>query len=100
VLLEQRVVDVSARDSLVAREVDRAIDVDRQIGVHLDQAAVRCPDTSCSRSTACPYVLDGEGLVRGKLHVRQRPLAAFRDGAVEHARQPVGGDDELRRNAS
>ena len=40
VLLEQHVVDVVAGIAFVTREVDGAVDVDRQVGIDLDQAPV------------------------------------------------------------
>ncbi len=64
VLLEQRVVDVMAGVPLVARQVDGAIDVNRQIGVDLDQAAIVALIPVVATPRLVRHVLDGEALVR------------------------------------
>jgi hypothetical protein len=64
VLLEQRVVDVMAGIAFVAGEVDRAIDVDRQVGVDLDQAAEVALVPVVAAPRLVGDVLDGEGTSR------------------------------------
>ena len=83
-LLEQRVVDVMARVALVAGEIDRAIDVDRQIGIDLDQAAEVALVPVVAAPRLVGDVLDGEVLAGRQRDVRQRALAARADRRLEH----------------
>ena len=73
-----------ARIAFVAGEVDRAIDVDRQVGVDLDQAAEVALVPVVAAPRLVGDVLDGEVLVRRQLDVRARALAAGADRGLEH----------------
>ena len=101
VLLEQRVVDVVPRIALVAGQIDGAVDVDRQVGVDLDQAAevALVPVVAAPRFVG--HVLDGELLAGRQRDVLARALAARLDGRLEHRVElRAGGMTNARRNAS
>ena len=70
--------------ALVAGEVDRAVDVDRQVGVDLDQAAEPALIPVVAAPRLVGHVLDGELFVGRQLHVRERSLAARLNGGLEH----------------
>ena len=93
-LFEQRVVDVVAGIALVTGQVDGAIDVDRQVGVDLDQAgeAALVPVVGAPRLVL--HVGDGEALARGQGQVRLGPSAALANRRLEHGVELVGRDDE------
>jgi hypothetical protein len=79
----------------VARQINRAVDVDRQVGVDLNQAAVVALIPVVAAPRFLRHVLDGECFVGRETHVRERPAAAFGNRQIEDARQPVRRDDEL-----
>ena len=83
VLLEQRVVDVMPRISFVAREVDRAVDINRQIGVDLNQAAEVALVPVVPAPRLVGDVLDREPLVGGQRDVLHRAVAAGLDGGLK-----------------
>ena len=70
--------------TFVRREIDRAIDEDGQIGIHLNHAMeiAFVPIVTAPRLIA--HVLDAETLVRRKRNVRQCPGAAFLDRELKH----------------
>src|SRR5436190_24071438 len=70
--------------TFVRREIDRAIDVVRQIGVHLNHAMEIAFVPIVSAPRLIGHVLDGETLVRRKRNVRPRPGAAFLDSELKH----------------
>ena len=84
-----------ARISLVAGQIDRAIDVDRKVGVDLDQAVVIALVPVVAAPRLVGDVLDSERFAGRKLYVGQCPAAAFGNRAIEDALQPVLRDDEL-----
>ena len=83
-----------ARIAFVAREIDRAVDVNRQIGVDLDQA----PKVALIPVVAAPrlagHVLDGEPLVRRQIDMAHRALTAAPDRFLEDAIDARFGNDE------
>ena len=83
-LLEERVVDVMSRVAFVAREVDRAVDVNRQIGIHLDQASIVALIPVVAAPRLVGDVFDGEAFVRRKRHVLQGSLTARRDRGLKY----------------
>src|SRR5438094_8545761 len=70
--------------TFVRREIDRAIDVDGQIGIHLNYAVKIAFVPIVTAPRFIGHVLDDETLVRRKRHVRQRPGAAFLDRSLIH----------------
>src|SRR5437762_14068134 len=84
-----------SRIAFMAGKIDRALDVDRQVGVHLDDAAIISLVPVVAAPALLRHVLDGEALARWKLDVLQRAAPAPIDGGLEHAVQPIGRDDEL-----
>ena len=64
-----------SRVAFVAREVDRAVDVNRQIGIHLDQASIVALIPVVAAPRLVGDVFDGEAFVRRKRHVLQGSLA-------------------------
>ena len=70
--------------TFVRREIDRAIDVDRQISIHLNHAVEIAFVPIVTAPRLIGHVLDGETLVRRKRNVRQRPGAAFLDRELKH----------------
>ncbi len=94
-LLEQCVVHVVAGIPLVAREIDGAVDVDRQVRVDLDQAAIAALVPVVTAPWLVLHVFHGKGLAVRQAHVCQRAGAALGDGPIEDARQPIGRDDKL-----
>ena len=84
-----------ARIAFVTRQIDRAIDVDRQIGVDLNQAAVIALIPVVAAPRFVCDVFDGECFVGGSWTCASVRRAAFGDRPVEDARQPVRRDDEL-----
>src|SRR5712671_3628403 len=93
-LLEQHVVDVVAGIALVAREIDGAVDIDRQIRVDLDQAAVVALIPVVAAPRLVRDVLDREGLGGWQLDVRQRAATPLGNRTLEHAGNTVVRDDE------
>ena len=80
--------------ALVVGKVDRPVDEDRQVGVHLDHAAVvAVPVVAAPRLAG--HVLDREALRRGQLHVGHRPAPALGDRELEDLAETVARDDEL-----
>ena len=96
VLLEQHVVDVMARVPLVACEIDGAIDVDREIGVDLNEAAVIALIPVVAAPALVGDVLDGEAFARRQRDVLERPAAARVDGRREDRIEAILRDDEAR----
>src|SRR5207302_4841620 len=78
----------------VTREIDRAIDVDREVRVHLNEAAVSALIPVVAAPRLVPHVLDREALLWRQLHVPQRAPAPLGDRAIEHRRHAVGWDHE------
>ena len=79
----------------MARQIDRAVDVDRQVGVDLDDARELALVPVVGAPRLARDVFDGEAFVGRQLDVLLRPGAAFVDRRVEHLLQPVARDDEL-----
>src|SRR6478609_6874426 len=70
--------------TFVRRKVDRAIDEDGQIRIHLDHAMEIAFVPIVTAPRLIGHVLDGETLVRRKRNVRQRPRATFLDCELKH----------------
>src|SRR6266705_589461 len=70
--------------TLIRREIDRAIDVDRQIGVHLNHTVKISLVPIVTAPRFIGHVLNDETLVRRKFNVRQSPGAAFLDRSLKH----------------
>ncbi len=70
--------------TFVRREIDRAIDEDGQISIHLNHAVEIAFVPIVTAPRLIGHVLDGETLVRRKRNVRQRPGAAFLDRELKH----------------
>ncbi len=94
VLLEQGVVDVVARISLVAGQVHRAVDEDRQVRVDLNETveAALVPVVAAPRLVG--DVFDDEALAGRQLDVLSGAPPAFGDRRLEHGIEPVAGNDE------
>ena len=73
-----------AADIAVRCEIDRPINVDRQISIHLNYAMEVAFVPIVTAPRLIGHVLDGETLVRRKRNVRQRPGAAFLDRELKH----------------
>src|SRR5438094_6764883 len=67
------------RITFVRGEIDRAIDVARQIGIYLNHTVEIALEPIVTAPRFIGHVLDGETLVRRKRNVRQRPGAALLD---------------------
>ena len=83
-LLEQRVVDVMAGIALVAGEIDRAIDRDRQIRVDLDHAGEVALVPVVGAPRFAGDVLDGERLAARERQMLDGAGAAALDRGAEH----------------
>src|SRR6185369_2156168 len=94
VLFEQHVVDVMTGVAFVAGQVDRSIDVDRQVGVDLDQTAVVPLIPVVAAPALAGDVLDREAFTRWQRDVLQRPAAAAVDRGFEYRVEPLARDDE------
>ena len=72
------------RITFVRGEIDRAIDVDRQIGIHLNHTVeiAFVPIVTAPRFVG--HVLNGETLVRRKRNMRQRAGTTFPDRSLKH----------------
>src|SRR5882757_10342057 len=70
--------------TFVRREIDRPIDEDRQISIHLNHAMEITFVPIVAAPRLIGHVLDSETLVRRKRNVRQRPGAAFLDRELKH----------------
>ena len=81
--------------ALVTRQIDRTVDIDRQVGVDLDQTAEVALIPVVAAPRLVSHVLDGEALTDGQLDVFQRPPPALGDGRLEHLVEPVRGNDEV-----
>src|SRR5438093_13060380 len=81
--------------SFVTGQVERAIDVNRQIGVDLNHAPVAALIPVVAAPGLVRDVLDGERLHRRKADVGERPGAAFGDGAIEYAREAIARNNEV-----
>ena len=68
--------------ALVARQVDGAIDIDRQIGVDLNQAAIVALIPVVAAPGLVGDVLDREALVRRQRDVLERTIACRRFSVV------------------
>ena len=73
--------------ALVAREIDRAVDVDRQVRVDLDQAPVVALIPVVAAPALAGDVLDAETLAGRQRDVLQRAAAAGIDRCLEHRRR-------------
>ena len=88
--------DVVPRVALVAGEIEGAVDEDGQVRVHLDEAAVVLPGTSCSRSTTFPVTYSTVKRLLGRQ--RQVPgghCASGGDRRAEDGVEPRGRNDEV-----
>src|SRR5690606_9512324 len=94
-LLEEHVVDVVPRVTLVAGKVDGTLDVDGKVRVDLDEAAEITLVPVVGAPAPAGDVLHGEGFTVGELDVLQRAAAAAVDGRAEHVVEPFAGNDEL-----
>src|SRR6478672_7985622 len=79
---------------LVAGQVDRAIDVNREVGVHLDQAAKASLIPVVAAPGFVRDVFDREPLISGEPDVLDRLFPARPYGALENAIEPVARHDE------
>src|SRR5436189_2430522 len=70
--------------TLVRCKIDRAIDEDGEISVHLNYAVEISFVPIVTAPRLIGHVLNGETLVRRKRNVRQRPGAAFLDRELKH----------------
>src|SRR6185312_9391840 len=93
-LLQQGGVDVVPRISLVAGEVHRTVDEDRQVRVDLDEAveAALVPVVAAPRLVG--DVLDDEAFAGRQLDMLRRTPPAFGDRRVEHGVQLLARNDE------
>lgn len=93
-LFQKRVIDVVARVALVAPEIDRAANAQRQICVDLDLAA----GIALVVIIATPALAGDQGklepLLGGQLDMLERPAVAFGDCRVHHGLDPIGGNIE------
>src|SRR5688572_30718096 len=81
--------------TLMARQVDRPVDGDRQVGVYLDEALVVALIPVVSAPRFVFDVLDPELLTGRKLHVPQSARLAFRQCSPENRVEFRGRNDEL-----
>src|ERR1044071_2290706 len=70
--------------TLVRREIDCTIDVDRQIGVYLNDAMKIALVPIVTAPRLIGHVLDDETLFRWKCEMRQCPGAAFLNRRLKH----------------
>src|SRR5947207_14822268 len=70
--------------TFVRREIDRAIDVDGQISIHLNHAVKIASVPIVTAPRFVGHVLDGETFVRRKRNVRQGPGATFLNRELKH----------------
>ena len=95
VLFEQGVVDVVAGVTLVTGEIDGAVDVDREVGVDLDEAVEAALVPVVATPGFVGDVLDLETLVRREVDVEAGLLASLLDRGAEDGVELVDGNDEL-----
>src|SRR5688572_21819466 len=93
-MLEHRVVDVMPRIPLVTGKVHRAIDVDRELDVHLDERSV----VPLIPVVAAPWLVDDllyrEALVRRQHEVPFGAPLTLGDGGGEDELELLARDDE------
>src|SRR4029434_265543 len=94
VLFQQHVIDVMTRVAFVARQVDRPVDVDRQIGVDLDQTAVVALIPVVAAPALTCDVFDGEAFTRWKRDALQRAAATAVNRGFEYGIEPLTRDHE------
>src|SRR4030095_14450585 len=82
------------RVTFVARQVDRPIDVDRQVGVDLDQTAVVALIPVVAAPALACDVFDGEAFTGWKRDVLQRAAATAVNRGFEDGIQPLTRDHE------
>src|SRR5436305_3709016 len=80
--------------TFVRREIDGAIDVRWQIGIHLNHAVEIAFVPIVTPPWVIGHVLDGETLVRRKSNMRLRPGATFLDRRLKHGIEFFLGDHE------
>ena len=92
IFLKQRVVDVMAGITFMRSKVNRAIDIDRQIGIDLDNTA----KISLVPIVAAPRfigdVFDTEIFLGRQLDMRERAFATSLDRELKHRVQLVFGN--------
>src|SRR5687768_9907554 len=81
--------------SLVAGQIDGAIDEDRQIGIDLNETLEVPLVPVVSAPGFVRDVLEGEGLSGRELHVLHRAVAASHNGGAKHDVELVFRDDEI-----
>src|SRR5439155_5187720 len=94
IFLEQRVVDMMTGVALVRSQVDRPIDVDWQIGIHLDDAAIITLVPIVTAPWFIGDVFDAEIFARGQFDVRERAFATRLDGELKNRVQLFLGNHE------
>src|SRR5260370_37573023 len=70
--------------TFVRREIDCAIDVGWQIGIHLNHAVEIAFVPIVTAPRLIGHILDRETLVRRKRHMRQRAGTTFLDRELKH----------------
>src|SRR4029077_17170383 len=70
--------------TFVRREIDRTIDEDGQISIHLNHAMEIAFVPIVTAPRLISHVLDGETLVRRKRNARQRPRSTSLDCELKH----------------
>src|SRR5580765_8829788 len=83
-----------SRVALVTGQVDGPIDVNREVGVDLDQAAKPSLIPVVAAPRLVRDVLDREFLVGWQLDVLKRSFPTRLDGALKHLIELVARDDE------
>src|SRR5688572_19079322 len=81
--------------TLVTRQVDRTIDIDRQIDIHLNQAAVISLIPVVTAPRLSSDVLDLERFPLRQRRMFHGPLAASPNGCLKHGIEFVRRNDEL-----
>ena len=84
-----------SRITFVAGEIDGAIDVDRQIGIDLDEAAIVALKPVVAAPRLVRHVFDRERFVRRQRDVLQRARAAAVDGRFEDGVEFVFRNNEV-----
>src|SRR5688572_24503075 len=82
--------------AFVAREIDCPVDVNRQVGVDLNEAAVAALVVVVTAPRLVRDVFDGEALAFRQPNVLQSTAAALTDRRVEHTTELIGRDHKTR----
>ena len=80
--------------AFVRGQIDGAIDINRQIGVYLDDTAIISLVPIVTAPRFIGHVFDAEIFVRGQLDMRQRAFATRLDRELKHRVQLVLGNHE------